>query len=227
MKFLPGLGVGDLRGSLGGTTASRNTYGSYFRIKVTPVNTNTSAQQLVRQRLANISQAWGGLTANQRLAWIETAPQWSHTNVFGNQSPLTGFNLFVRLNRFLLEIGEAQITDAVQPTSVPGFETLSLTADTTGGSWDAAFTPVIPATIKVLVYATAPLSAGISFVKSEFRLIDTVLTGELTPLDLSPEYIAKFGALPPIGSKSFIRFRSVLIATGQPGAIIQSSAIAI
>lgn len=227
MKFLPGLGVGDLRGSLGGTTASRNTYGSYFRRKVTPVNTNTNAQQLVRQRLATISQAWSGLTPGERTAWNEVANQFSRTNVFGDQVPLTGFNLFVKLNRNLLEIGEAQISTAPQPKAVPGFTSLGLTADTGGGTYEAAFTPAIPASIKVLVYATAPLSAGVSFVKSEFRLIDTLTTAETTPEDLAAVYIVKFGALPPVGAKSFIRFRSILIASGQPGAIIQDSDIAI
>jgi len=227
MKFLPGIGVGDLRGSLGGTTASRNTYGSYFRRKVTPVNTNTNAQQLVRQRLATISQLWSGLTANERKTWNEMAPQFSRTNVFGDQVPLTGFNLFVRLNRNLLEIGEATISAAPQPQAVPGFTSVGLTADTGGGTYEVAFTPLIPATIKVIVYATAPLSAGISFVKSEFREIDVLITGELTPVNLVANYITKFGALPPVGAKSFVRLRPILIATGQAGSAIQASDIAI
>jgi hypothetical protein len=67
--------VVDGRGKINGFVASRNTYGSYFRTKVTPANPNTTAQALVRGQFTAVSQAWRGLTSSQRLGWFNLATQ--------------------------------------------------------------------------------------------------------------------------------------------------------
>ena len=85
--------ITDIRGSQGGTTFSRNTFANYMRNKTSPVNPNTVAQQLVRNRLAAMSQSWGGLTAAQRTAWIDGAPVWSNNNIFNQAINYTGFSL--------------------------------------------------------------------------------------------------------------------------------------
>lgn len=225
-KIKYGQIIAQASGKIAGMVFSRNTFGQYIRTKVTPVNPSTNAQQLVRTRLAALSQAWRGITESQRLLFNETAINFTNIDVFGDNVPLTGFNLYLRLNRFLQEIGEARVDDAPQPATVDGFITLALTADTTVGTLEIAFTDAIPADQKTIVYATAPQSAGKTFVKSEFRIIDVLTTADLTPEDLAAAYIIKFGALPPAGSKVFVQLRPVLIASGQPGTIIQASDIA-
>ena len=219
--------LSEARGSEAGTVASRNTYGSYFRQKVTPVNPSSQPQQLVRQLLASVAQAWRGITENQRKLWNLSSDNFSVTDIFGDQITLTGFNLFGRLNRNLQTINEATLTDAPQPVAVTGFTSLSVVADTTGGTLNATFTPAIVADVKVVVAATAPQSAGKSFVKSEYRKIKIGDIGDLSPFDLAAAYIVVFGGLPPVGSKVFIRFKPVQFPTGLDGTEISASDIAI
>lgn len=219
--------LADARGSVNGTVFSRNTYGAYARTKVTPVNPASTSQQNVRQDLATRSQGWRGLTDAQRSLWNQVAINFTRTNVFGDGVPLTGFNLYVRLNRNLFSIGVAAIDNAPQPASVFGFTSLSVVADTTAGTMNATFAPAIPAGTSVIVFATAPQSAGKTFVKSEYRQITVLTTADVSPEDLAAAYIAKFGALPPVGSKAFIKFKPVNDTTGQAGTTLQASDIAV
>lgn len=219
--------LADARGSVAGTVFSKNTYGAYTRTKVTPVNPSTTAQQLVRQFFAAISQAWRGITQAQRDLWNQSANNFTRNNVFGDQVALTGFNLYKRLNQNLLNVGVARIDDAPLPASVFGFSALSVIADTTMGTLEATFAPVIPAGTSVIVFATAPQSAGKQFVKSEFRQIAVLTVADLTPEDLAAAYIVKFGALPPIGSKVFIQFKPINAVTGQAGTTLQAEDIAV
>ncbi|MFM9797382.1 hypothetical protein, partial [Streptomyces turgidiscabies] len=79
------------------------------------------------------------------------------------------------------------------------------------------FTDAIPATAKVKVFATPPLSQGISFVKSEYRLIDVLATADTSPVDIKAAYDLKFGPVPGNGVKVFVKLVPVNIATGQEG----------
>lgn len=219
--------VADMRGSLAGTTFSKNRYSAYTRTKTTPVNPDTPAQQLVRQRFAQLSQAWRGLTAAQRAGWNQTAVNYNRTNVWGDQVPLNGFNLFKQLNQNLLNAGAATINDAPLPSAVQGFTSLSLVADTTTGDITATFAAAIPVGQHALLFATAPLSAGINFAKSQLRQIASLTSAGASPLDFTAQYVAKFGALPPVGSKVFMEMKPILDLTGQAGTTISASAIAI
>lgn len=219
--------LADARGSVAGTVFSKNTYGAYTRTKVTPVNPSTTAQQLVRQFFAAISQAWRGITQAQRDLWNQSASNFTRNNVFGDQVALTGFNLYKRLNQNLQNIGVAIIANAPLPASVFGFSALSMVADTGGGTLTLTFAPVIPAGTSVIVFATAPQSAGKQFVKSEFRQIRVFTVADTSPEDIAAEYITKFGALPPVGSKVFVQLKPINAVTGQAGTTLQAEDIAI
>jgi len=56
MKFQAGIFTPNLSGSAGGTTASRNRGGGYFRNKAVPTNPDTVFQQAARAILAAFSQ---------------------------------------------------------------------------------------------------------------------------------------------------------------------------
>lgn len=219
--------VADMRGSLAGTVFSKNSYGAYVRTKVTPVNPQTIAQQGVRQFFGQLSQAWRGLTQAQRNGWNTSAVNFNRTNVFGDQSQLNGFNLFKQLNQNLLITGNATIDDAPLPAAVFGFTAASLVADTGLGNLTLTYAPAIPAGTSVLVSATAQLSAGVNFVKSELRTIKVAVTADASPLDLTADYVAKFGALPLVGTKVFVEVKPINDVSGQAGTPLKVSAIAI
>jgi len=225
MKTLFGSIIVAGSGKIGGHVASKNRSGSYLRTKVSPVNPQTSYQSTIRNRLTSISQAWRGLDAAQRSAWNSSVGDYSKTDVFGNLRNPSGFNLFQMLNNNLLNIGESMLDTPPVPGSVFAFETASLVIVTGTPAITLTFADSIPATDKVKVYATAPMSQGKQFVKSEFRQIGVLSTSDTSPKVLTTLYTAKFGAITENGLKVFVKLIPVNLSTGQAGASLVCSAI--
>ena len=217
--------VAEIRGKLNGTVFSRNSSGAYVRNKVTPVNPNTSFQSNVRADFTTVAQNWRDLTGAQRDAWNQGVVAFSHTDVFGDNVPLSGFNLHQSLNLNLLAVDQVVIVSPPLPGAVFNFTSASLTAAFGLGDLDITFAPAIPAGTSVLLKATAPLSAGKNFVKSELRQIDVLTTADVSPHAAEVEYIAKFGAIGAAGSKLFVELRAIDDTSGQGGGRRLISAI--
>jgi len=227
MKCKWGAIVVDGRGKLGGHVASKNRSGAYWRTKVTPSNPQSVRQLLVRQNFTGNAQAWRGITQAQRDAWISAVTNFTGTDVFGDSMTPSGFNLYVSLNNNLINVGESAIDDPPLPEAVDGFTSFSFVADTTAGTLIATFAPAITANTKVILWATPALSAGKKFVKSEYRQITVWDNTDTSPAPFSTVYIAKYGALPPVGTKIFVKLLPINITTGQSGAMIDSYDIAV
>lgn len=225
MKTKFGLVIVAGSGKLGGHVAAKNRSGSYIRTKVTPVNPNTSAQAAVRSRLVNFSQAWRGLTADQRNAWNGAVGDYKKTNIFGDLVNPSGFNLYQKLNNNISQVGGAAVTMPPLPSAVGYLPTLSLAVDNSSASVTVTFAPAIPVGSAVKLMATAPMSAGKSFVKSEFRQISILTSADTSPKVVSAAYIAKFGSVGAVGQKVFVKAVMVDIATGIEGIATQASTL--
>lgn len=227
MKMKFGAIVVDGRNKIGGHVASKNRAGNYLRTKVTPVNPKTSFQSAIRNRLAGLSQAWKSLTAAQRLAWNAAVSDYSKTDIFGDIKSPSGFNLHQKLNNNLLNVGESAITTPPVPGSVHSFTSLALSCVTGTPAMTLTFAAAIPATDKVKVFATAPMSQGRSFVKSQYRQITVLSNSSTSPFNLKTAYDAKFGAPTENGLKIFVKLVCVNVTTGQEGTPISASTITI
>lgn len=208
MKLKFGAIVTDGRGKIGGHVASKNRAGAYLRTKVTPSNPNTVAQAQARGVLASLSQGWGQLTDNQRQGWNDAVKEWGTTDIFGDIKKPSGINLFVKLNANLISVGYPQLLDVPSKMEVPS-------VIITGASFSIA-TEVLSVTfdnntadgLKVLVRATPTLSNGVSFVKSQFRIIDSdIVNGN--GFSLPGAYGAKFG-IPLVGANVYASVQFVL-----------------
>jgi hypothetical protein len=213
------------RGKIGGHVASQNRAGAYFRTKVTPINPQSSFQNLVRARLTDISKAWRLLTEAQRVGWNAAVQSFAQTDVFGDLRNPSGLNLYVKLNSNLQKIGLASISSAPNPAGVAKTNIVSLTAVVTGGVVTLTMSGAVPAGVSLVVEATAPQSAGVSFVKSEFRIIKIVAAAGVAAVVLTTEYAGKFGVY-LAGQKLFVRASFVNIVTGQESGVQTISAIA-
>ncbi len=213
MKTKWGALVVDGRGKIGGHVASKNRAGSYFRTKVTPANPQTTAQLLIRNRLARFSRQWRNLTGAQVKAWNGATSNFSKTDIFGDKKSPTGFNLFQMLNSNLTNAGADPILVPPLPKGVPEEEMLILTATKTGNKVSFTMTGQVPANSSLQVWATPQLSKGISFVKSEYRQIDILHAGEESPIDVSAAYSQKFGAL-TAGLKLYVKVNFIDTTTG-------------
>lgn len=227
MKIKWGALVVDGRGKIGGQVASKNRSGSYMRNKVTPVNPATLAQTVVRSQLAALATGWRALTAAQRASWIGAVEGFSKTDIFGDIKNPSGFNLYCRINMNLNLVNTATLSTAPAPTDVP-VEYLALATVDVGVGDDISLTLTdqVPVGVKMVVSATPSLSAGINFVKSEFRKIEVIDAETATPVDVKTTYEARFGT-PTVGSKVFFEVKFVNTTTGQASPSQTVSAIVV
>jgi len=226
MKMKFGAIVTDGRGKIGGQVASKNRSGAYLRTKVTPVNRQSASQTAVRNRLAGLSQGWRSLSDAQRAAWNAAVGDFAKTNIFGDLVNPTGFNLYQRLNNNLIRIGESAITTPPTPAAITDIVIGALTMDASDGSVSLAYTAGGDAGSEIEVWATPPVSAGVSFVKSEYRLVTQVTANTASPLDMAADYIAKFGAITgAAGMKVFVKTVAISVTTGQAGVPQTTSGI--
>lgn len=214
--------VSDMRGKLNGSVASKNRFGSYLRNKVTPVNPQTDAQQNARQRFGNISSAFRALGAAGVTAWNDAAKNFPVNNIFGDQVYLSGQQLFNQLNGNLLKIGGEISTAAPEPVSFPNYSIDASGAGVTAGGpaeWSLVISDLAedPTGMRLAVYATRPLPASRSFIKTEYRFLGSFTAPEASEdLDIAARYYSRFGAIEE-GAKVGIRVALVSEATGQQG----------
>lgn len=186
--------VSDVRNSLNGSTFARNRGGSYFRNKTSPVNRQTPAQMALRNAFGSIAQAWQGLTEGERQSWNDAVSDFAYTDQFGDIRNLSGSQLHQKLNQNLAVVGSAMLTTA--PIKVPVFQIGSASVVTSAATqdMDLDLTPgPTPATVKIVVQATRPVSAGRAFLKNEYRTIHVINGGtSVTALDISTFYAARF-----------------------------------
>lgn len=172
-------------GSMGGATASRNKGGQYFRRRAIPTNPSTPRQQVVRNGLAALSQAWSNtLTAAQRAAWATYAANVPKTDSLGNTINLSGIGWYVACNNARISAGKTTIAAApttftladLTPPSVTGVASTGVASVTFTNSdiWASAVGGFL------VMQFSRPQSAGITFFKGPFR-VGFVVAGAATP----------------------------------------------
>lgn len=212
--------IAEARGKVGDVIFSRNTYGAYVRDYVVPVQPGSSEQVKYQGYYATVIAGWQGLTQTQRAMWIKSAIDWSRKNVFGDGAKLTGFNLYVKLNMNRQKVGLSNFTVPPIHTTPSLVRPVALSI--------IAFGPVMNLSVdtaptngnELIIYATPPLSAGINFVETEYRLFAIKKTG--TSFSLAAAYNTFFGTFPAVGEKVFLRLATIAVTSG-----IQSPAKAI
>lgn len=225
MKIKFGSLVVDGRGKIGGHVASKNRGGAYLRTKVSPINPQSTRQSAVRSQFTGYSQGFRALTLIQIAAWNAAVSNFSKTDIFGDIKNPSGINLYVKLNMNLEQVGGTPLTDPPLPGDVPAVDSVTLTADSSPQTFSIAFGPSpVPADTAFIVEATAGVSAGKSFVKSEYRQIGYIPAAGTTPDNSLTDYQAVFGTLVG-GQKVFVRLTPVNTVTGQRGIPLADSTI--
>ena len=224
-KILTTAIVADIRNKLNGSVFSKNKAGAYIRTKVTPVNPQSVSQQNVRNALSTNSQAWRGLTEDQRQGWNNAAPNFPYTDIFGNIKQLSGFQLFVKLNNNLANIASGAITDAPTPVAIPAITSLTLTAAAGAGTVTVTYAPTpVPADFSMVVESTPNVTPGKEFVKNLYRVIAIRAAAATSPFSAAASFVALYG-VPVEGMKIFVRVKLVSTLTGQAGIPMAATTI--
>lgn len=130
--YSPGPTVAEIRGSIGGTTYSRNRAGLYMRARSKPVNGSSPAQDLVRAAVAACQLEWTKvMTSAMRSAWNEAAALTSRINRLGQPYNMTGHQAFLSANVIQALVPLPFITTAPEPPLryTPGIPLIDQAAD--------------------------------------------------------------------------------------------------
>jgi hypothetical protein len=214
-RITPGSLAGQLSGSIGNTTFSRNRYGAYARVRAIPVQPDTQYQVTQRGILSNASRKWNDLTAEQRLAW----EAWAQTNPIvdrlGVSQILQANAAYVQLTCNCLQI--AAVPPAVPPVIPPPLPltSLSLTADI--GAGDVAITYAatpVPANVRLLVRGCVLAGGNINFIKNRLRTITSLDPAAASPQSIQIPLEARFGTL-VVGHKVYVYCAMLSQVNGQ------------
>ena len=221
MKIKFGAIVTDGRGKIGGHVASKNRGGAYLRTKVTPSNPNTVAQTTARSLLGSLSQGWSTLSDTARLAWNGAVNDYAKTDIFGDIKNPSGLNLYVKLNSNLANIGLPVVSVPPAKQEMPSSQLLTAVLDVSSNTLALTFDASMPDYTYVLVRATPAMSAGVSFVKSQLRVIgsNAVTAGIVV---FTGDYSSKFGT-PAIG-QNIVVSAQVVLQSGQKSVAQQIKA---
>ena len=111
------------------------------------------------------------------------------------------------------------------PQSVDSYSAPVLTYTVGTPALSLAFTVASGDDSGYQIWATPPVSAGKSFVKSEYRLIDVGTSAGSSPIDIKSAYQAVFGDIGSVGDKIFCKIIPVGATTGITGIAVSTSTI--
>jgi hypothetical protein len=177
-------------------------YGQVSRILTSPANPETPAQMAIRRILRKVSARWRALQQTQRAAWIAAAQNFKTRSRVGENGPLTGAQLFNKINCMLALFGQDQV-DAPPPApqfADPAPQNLVIT--NSSGTIALKLTcPTSPGT-NTVVRASEPVSAGREKCGG-YRILGMCPTPAQGSADITSLYTARYG-VPPAGTKVFV-----------------------
>jgi hypothetical protein len=190
-------------GKLGLTVSYPSRTGLIRRQWVVPANPQSPEQLQVRSRLTQLASGFDALTQQQQDTWNLAAANHQTRATLGQSGPLTGLQLYVKLNSTLLEFGQAR---ADVPPPYPAFPALvpqNLVITNTDGDIKLALTcPAGPAENTIL-RGSAPQRSGVRRLPG-VRVLGTVPAPVAGAADIPGLYTARFG-VPAVGSRLFVQ----------------------
>lgn len=175
-----GGGILDARGSIGGQVFSRNRFGNYIRARITPINPQSSRQNVIRNAIQSLAQSWSTtLTQLERDAWEVYAAAITRQNKLGAQIKLTGFNHYIRSNSIRLQSADAIVEAGPTTLTLPGSDPLfECEVDETNQEISVTFDPLLAWNIIddgfMYVSMSIPKATGTNFIGGPFRIAGAI-----------------------------------------------------
>lgn len=215
MKYLPSIAFEEMSGSAKGVTAAKTRGRKYIRNRGYGGSVRTSDQASVKAIFKKLSQAWQSLTNAQILAWNSAALSAEARSVLGSKTKITGSNLFMRLNYWVVFCGGdiMETPPALSGLDAPASATLTLSDEVFTLKLDSIPTSVT--NIKLIICPSAPQSNGISRAYSKAAEFIAPQAPVTTAIDLKSAYDQKYGAPSTGAPKVFVKSFYVNTATGE------------
>ena len=180
---------------------SRN--GQISRALVIPTNPETDAQLRIRSFLRSVASKWSTLTQAQRDAWTAEASQHQSKARLGQSGPLTGFQLYAKINCSLLVVGGTAVS---APPAAPNFGILpvsGLTITNAAGVITLKLTTTDAPADGTMLWGAKPCSQGINTARGVVFL-GTLDSPVNDAIDITAAYTARYGS-PAVGKKVFVK----------------------
>lgn len=201
--------VGEIRGTVGGVTFSRNNCSRYAKAWLKPTYKRTDSQSVVRNSMMNSTISWRSLTDGQRSAWVALGadPPEIDYDRFGNQIYLSGLQWYTRCNTRLLMAGCSQISDAPTQERPPTLTDVVLAVDESGSPQYKVLSFTEPTPIaggRIVVFGAMTRSPSITAYLRSYKYLGAWDDFEVTQIDLTSVWGSTFpnGAT---GQKCFAR----------------------
>jgi hypothetical protein len=189
-------------GKLGLTVTWPGRYGLTRRILVSPRQPRTDAQLVIRANLASQVAAFGLLTTAQQEAWIAAAANTQSKPTLGQSGPLTGLQLFTKVNCAILEIGGTPVS--VPPAKpqmallpIDGLE-ITNTAGVIAIRLHAPDSPPDGTMLRACAPQRSYCRRGASY-----RVLGTLDSPQGDYITITTAYTNRFG-VPPVGKRVFV-----------------------
>jgi hypothetical protein len=178
------------------------------RTLVTPRNPRSGAQLAVRQSLSTQAAAYDQLSDAEQEAWIAAAAQMQTKPTLGQSGPLTGLQLFTKVNCALLAIKGTPVTLPPVKSRLNPLPIDALNITNTGGAIALKLHTTDAPPDGTMLRACAPQKSGRRQGVS-YRLLGTLDTPTDGSVDITSVYTTRFG-VPAVGSRVFVSVNAVV-----------------
>ncbi len=215
MRYKPSIAFDRMSGSAKGVTASQNKGAIFIRTRGTGSKKRTVDQAAVKSVFKLLQQSWKNLGTAEIVAWNNAAKSQSGRRVLGQKAQLTGANLYLRLNFWVLRCGGQPIG---MPPVLTGIEQPAVAeAAISNGSFMFRLNsvPEQAAGLRLVIMATGPQTVGTVTGVGRGSTFCEPFTPGVGAVNLLQQYAAKFG-MPNAGKpKVFLRYFYVNPLTGE------------
>jgi hypothetical protein len=212
--------VSDMNGKLGMSVIYRRNGKLVQRTKGTISKPRTPSQISCGQAWQALRIQWGSLTDAQRQSWRFAAAQIFFTNNLGSKFHPDGYQLYLKCNTNLKYCGLSYINSFIMPV-----DAVQLTGIKFQDNFDITFTGfTTDLNLYYLIYASKPLSQGITNGKKYLRFIGFIPPSTTNLFNINTLYLALFPA-PLTGERIFIMLKPVDKHSGFNGLNISCNSI--
>ena len=214
MRYKPSIAFDRMSGSAKGVTASSNKGAIFIRTRGTGSKKRTADQATIKSIFRLLTQSWKNLTQPQIVQWNNAAKSQSGRRVLGQKAQLTGSNLYLRLNFWVVRCGGQPLST---PPELSGVEqpSAAMAAISSSSFILRLNQPPQQPGLKLVLMATAPQTVGtITGVGRGSTFCDPI-NPTAEAINIMQAYTTKFGTLNESKPKVFLRYFYVNPSTGE------------
>lgn len=215
MKYTPSIAFDEFAGSAKGVTAAKSRGRKYIRNKGYGNSSSTSSQGDVKAIFLQLTKGFKSLTSQQIVAWNSLAQTQAGRSVLGSKGKISGLNLYLRLNHWVVACGGNALVTPPELVGVNAPSAATLALSSSAFTLTLASIPDDITNLKLIIKASMPQSKGISDAYSKAAVITTPQTPVITAIALKTDYDAKYETPSTVNPKVFVKWFFVNTATGE------------